>query len=81
MTQRRDLAINDKMNTKKTHTREILDMEKEAELLEKREADLLRQLTVTQDRENLIYDELKHALIESSLCHKIRPEKIKLDEL
>ena len=81
LAQRREMAITDKKKNKVQHTWEIQQMEAEAERLEKKEADLLKMLTVTQERENLVFEELKHALIESSLSHKIRPEKIKLDRI
>lgn len=50
-------------------------------MLERKEAELLKKLTVTQERENAVFEELKSALIESSLSHKLRPEKIKLDKI
>lgn len=56
-------------------------MEAEAQRLEKKEADLLKMLTATQERENIVFEELRSALIESSLSHKIRPEKIKLESI
>lgn len=38
-------------------------------------------LTITQDKENRVFEELKSALIESSMSHKIRPESFKLKDI
>lgn len=71
----------EKSKYKTQHTMEIQDLEAEAEELERQEAELLKKLTVTQERENRVFDDLKRALEESSISHKIRPETIKLEKV
>ena len=66
------LAIREKSNLKNLHREEIYCYEQEAEELEKLEAELLKQLEITQERERNVFGELKVALMDSSLPMKSR---------
>mgnify|MGYP000745727658 CR=1 FL=1 len=66
------LAIREKEKLRNIHRDEIYTYEQEAEELEKMEAELLKQLEVTQERERNVFGELKSALMDSSLPMKTR---------
>ena len=66
------LALRDKEKMRNLHREEIYTFEHEAEELEKLEADLLKQLEVTQERERNVFGELKMALMDSSQPMKNR---------
>ena len=66
------MALREKEKLRNVHRDEIYTYEHEAEDLEKQEADLLRQLEMTQERERNVFGELKVALMDSSLPMKSR---------
>jgi len=66
------MALREKDGLKNTQRKEIYTYEQEAEDLEKLEAELLKQLEVTQERETQVFGELKDALLDSSLPLKSR---------
>ena len=72
LVEKRMIALRDKANNKLAHQQEIYTYEQEAEDLEKLEAELLKELEVTQDRERRVFGELKDALMDSSLPLKSR---------
>lgn len=72
LNEKRILALREKANMKNIHREEIYSYEQEAEELEKLEADLLKQLEITQERERNVFGELKVALMDSSLPMKSR---------
>ena len=65
-------ALREKDKLRNMHRKEIYTFEQEAENLEKEEADLLRQLEVTQERERNVFSELKSALMDSSMTMQTR---------
>ena len=66
------LAMREKEKLRNIHREEIYTFEHEAEELEKLEAELLKQLEVTQERERNVFGELKLALMDSSQPMKNR---------
>jgi len=72
MEEKRLHVMKEKPNMSNQYREEIYVYEHEAENLEKEEADLLRQLEMTQERERSVFLELKSALMESSLPMKTR---------
>lgn len=72
LAEKRMMALREKTNLKNAHREEIYNYEHEAEELEKLEADLLKQLELTQERERHVFGELKSALMDSSMPMKSR---------
>ena len=65
-------ALREKDYQLESQRKDIYSLEKEAEELEKLEADLLKQLQLTQQRETDAFGQLKTALIDSSLPKAVR---------
>lgn len=72
LNEKRLMAIREKEKLRNLHRDEIYTFEHEAEELEKLEAELLKQLEVTQERERHVFGELKLALMDSSQPMKSR---------
>ena len=66
------MALREKEKLRNVHRNEIYTYEQEAEELEKQEADLLKQLEMTQEHERNVFGELKVALMDSSMPMKSR---------
>ena len=72
LNEKRMMAVREKEKLRMIHRDEIYTFEQEAEELEMLEAELLKQLEVTQERERSVFGELKIALMDSSLPMKTR---------